>query len=147
MRQVLGGISVRNSQVLDRFGWLAGIIVAALCFLGIAACGGRDERLDVVMNHDPGNAAADHYALALESVFSSSESVPEAQICRVHLIDVRKSFDQAESERVRVYFVLADHQGVVRSADTCGLPMNECVTIIAERSRVGCRKAKGLAFH
>ncbi|UID78160.1 hypothetical protein J3U96_16465 [Stenotrophomonas maltophilia] len=147
MRQVLGGISVRNSQVLDRFGWLAGIIVAALCFLGIAACGGRDERLDVVMNHDPGNAAADHYALALESVFSSSESVPEAQICRVHLIDVRKSFDQAESERVRVYFVLADHQGVVRSADTCGLPMNECVTIIAERSRAGCRKEKGLAFH
>lgn len=147
MRQVLGGISVRNSQVLDRFGWLAGIIVAALCFLGIAACGGRDERLDVVMNHDPGNAAADHYALALESVFSSSESVPETQICRVHLIDVRKSFDQAESERVRVYFVLADHQGVVRSADTCGLPMNECVTIIAERSRVGCRKEKGLAFH
>nr|WP_313269921.1 hypothetical protein [Stenotrophomonas geniculata] len=147
MRQVLGGISVRNSQVLDRFGWLAGIIVAALCFLGIAACGGRDERLDVVMNHDPGNAAADHYALALESVFSSSESVPEAQICRVHLIDVSKSFDQAESERVRVYFVLADHQGVVRSADTCGLPMNECVTIIAERSRVGCRKEKGLAFH
>lgn len=138
---------MRNSQVLDRFGWLAGIIVAALCFLGIAACGGRDERLDVVMNHDPGNAAADHYALALESVFSSSESVPEAQICRVHLIDVSKSFDQAESERVRVYFVLADHQGVVRSADTCGLPMNECVTIIAERSRVGCRKEKGLAFH
>ncbi|WP_138984352.1 hypothetical protein [Stenotrophomonas geniculata] len=147
MRQVLGGISVRNSQVLDRFGWLAGIIVAALCFLGIAACGGRDERLDVVMNHDPGNAAANHYALALESVFSDSGSVPEAQICRVHLIDVRKSFDQAGSERVRVYFVLADHQGVVRSADTCGLPLNECVTIIAERSRVGCRKEKGLAFH
>lgn len=61
MRQVLGGISVRNSQVLDRFGWLAGIIVAALCFLGIAACGGRDERLDVVMNHDLGNAAANQY--------------------------------------------------------------------------------------
>ncbi|WP_341923441.1 hypothetical protein [Stenotrophomonas geniculata] len=147
MRQVLGGISVRNSQVLDRFGWLAGIIVAALCFLGIAACGGRDEGLGVVINHEPGNAAANHYALALESVFSASGSVPEAQICRVHLIDVRKSFDQAGSERVRVYFVLADHQGVVRSADTCGLPLNECVTIIAERSRVGCRKEKGLAFH
>ncbi|MCF3476918.1 hypothetical protein GUK69_13095 [Stenotrophomonas maltophilia] len=147
MRQVLGGISVRNSQVLDRFGWLAGIIVAALCFLGIAACGGRDERLDVVMNHDPGNAAANQYELALESVFNSFENVPEAQICRVHLIDVRKSFDQAGSERLRVYFVLADHQGVVRSADTCGLPLNECVTIIAERSRVGCRKEKGLAFH
>ncbi|MDH0189464.1 hypothetical protein N7676_20985 [Stenotrophomonas sp. GD03993] len=147
MRQVLGGISVRNSQVLDRFGWLAGIIVAALCFLGIAACGGRDEGLGVVINHEPGNAAANHYALALESVFSASGSVPEAQICRVHLIDVRKSFDQAGSERVGVYFVLADHQGVVRSADTCGLPLNECVTIIAERSRVGCRKEKGLAFH
>lgn len=138
---------MRNSQVLDRFGWLAGIIVAALCFLGIAACGGRDERLDVVMNHDPGNAAANQYELALESVFNSFENVPEAQICRVHLIDVRKSFDQAGSERLRVYFVLADHQGVVRSADTCGLPLNECVTIIAERSRVGCRKEKGLAFH
>ncbi|MCM2526014.1 hypothetical protein [Stenotrophomonas sp. GD03958] len=79
MRQVLGGISLRNSQVLDRFGWLAGIIVAALCFLGIAACGGRDERLDVVMNHDPGNAAANQYELALESVFNSFENVPEAQ--------------------------------------------------------------------
>lgn len=138
---------MRNSQVLDRFGWLAGIIAAALCFLGIAACGGRDEGLGVVINHEPGNAAANHYALALESVFSASGSVPEAQICRVHLIDVRKSFDQAGSERVGVYFVLADHQGVVRSADTCGLPLNECVTIIAERSRVGCRKEKGLAFH
>lgn len=65
--------------MLDRFGWLAGIIVAALCFLGIAACGGRDERLDVVMNHDPGNAAANQYELALESVFNSFENVPEAQ--------------------------------------------------------------------
>ncbi len=134
-------------QVLDRFGRLVDIIVAALCLLGLAACGGRDEGLGVVINHEPGNAAANHYALALESFFSSSESVPEAQMCRVHLIDVRNSFDQAGGERVRVYFVLADHQGVVRSADTCGLPMNECVTIIAERSRVGCRKEKGLAFH
>ncbi|HEL3159357.1 TPA: hypothetical protein UMF67_003111 [Stenotrophomonas maltophilia] len=134
-------------QVLDRFGRLVDIIVAALCLLGLAACGGRDEGLGVVINHEPGNAAANHYALALESVFSSSESVPEAQMCRVHLIDVRNSFDQAGGERVRVYFVFADHQGVVMSADTCGLPMNECVTIIAERSRVGCRKEKGLAFH
>ncbi|MEN5262005.1 hypothetical protein [Stenotrophomonas hibiscicola] len=147
MRQVLGGISLRNSQVLDRFGWLAGIIVAALCFLGIAACGGRDERLDVVMNHDLGNAATNQYELALESVFNSFENVPEAQICRVHLIDVRRSFDQDGSERLRVYFVLVDRYGVVKSADTCGLPLNECVTIIAERSRVGCRKEKGLAFH
>jgi len=138
---------VKNSQVFDRFGRLADIIVAALCLLGLAACGGRDEGLGVVINHEPGNAAANHCALALESVFSSSESVPEAQICRVHLIDVRKSFDQAGSERVRVYFVLADHQGVVRSADTCGLPMNECVTIVAERSRAGCRLEKGLALH
>ncbi|MBN5022028.1 hypothetical protein JY437_12805 [Stenotrophomonas maltophilia] len=134
-------------QVLDRFGRLVDIIVAALCLLGLAACGGRDEGLGVVINHEPGNAAANHYALALESVFSSSESVPEAQMCRVHLIDVRNSFDQAGGERVRVYFVFADHQGVVMSADTCGLPMNECVTIISERSRVGCRKEKGLAFH
>lgn len=134
-------------QVLDRFGRLVDIIVAALCLLGLAACGGRDEGLGVVINHEPGNAAANHYALALESVFSSSESVPEAQMCRVHLIDVRNSFDQAGGERVRVYFVFADHQGVVMSADTCGLPMNECVTIIAERSRVGCRKEKGPAFH
>lgn len=134
-------------QVLDRFGRLVDIIVAALCLLGLAACGGRDEGLGVVINHEPGNAAANHYALALESFFSSSESVPEAQMCRVHLIDVRNSFDQAGGERVRVYFVFADHQGVVMSADTCGLPMNECVTIIAERSRVGCRKEKGLAFH
>ncbi|WP_143568514.1 hypothetical protein [Stenotrophomonas maltophilia] len=134
-------------QVLDRFGRLVDIIVAALCLLGLAACGGRDEGLGVVINHEPGNAAANHYALALESVFSSSESVPEAQMCRVHLIDVRNSFDQAGGERVRVYFVFADHQGVVMSADTCGLPVNECVTIIAERSRVGCRKEKGLAFH
>lgn len=147
MRLVLGGISVKICQVLDRFGRLVDIIVAALCLLGLAACGGRDEGLGVVINHEPGNAAANHYALALESVFSSSESVPEAQMCRVHLIDVRNSFDQAGGERVRVYFVFADHQGVVMSADTCGLPMNECVTIIAERSRVGCRKEKGLAFH
>jgi hypothetical protein len=138
---------VKICQVLDRFGRLVDIIVAALCLLGLAACGGRDEGLGVVINHEPGNAAANHYALALESVFSSSESVPEAQMCRVHLIDVRNSFDQAGGERVRVYFVFADHQGVVMSADTCGLPMNECVTIIAERSRVGCRKEKGLAFH
>lgn len=147
MRLVLGGISVKICQVLDRFGRLVDIIVAALCLLGLAACGGSDEGLGVVINHEPGNAAANHYALALESVFSSSESVPEAQMCRVHLIDVRNSFDQAGGERVRVYFVFADHQGVVMSADTCGLPMNECVTIIAERSRVGCRKEKGLAFH
>lgn len=147
MRLVLGGISVKICQVLDRFGRLVDIIVAALCLLGLAACGGRDEGLGVVINHEPGNAAANHYALALESVFSSSESVPEAQMCRVHLIDVRNSFDQAGGERVRVYFVFADHQGVVMSADTCGLPMNECVTIISERSRVGCRKEKGLAFH
>jgi hypothetical protein len=147
VRLVLGGISVKICQVLDRFGRLVDIIVAALCLLGLAACGGRDEGLGVVINHEPGNAAANHYALALESVFSSSESVPEAQMCRVHLIEVRNSFDQAGGERVRVYFVFADHQGVVMSADTCGLPMNECVTIIAERSRVGCRKEKGLAFH
>lgn len=138
---------MKNSQVLDRFGRLVDIIVAALCLLGLTACGGRDEGLGVVMNHEPGNAAANNYALALESVFSSSGSVPEAKICRVHLIDVRKSFDQAGSERVRVYFVLADHQGVVRSADTCGLPMNECVMTIAERSRVSCRLEKGLAPH
>ncbi|MDT3558301.1 hypothetical protein ROV95_19585 [Stenotrophomonas maltophilia group sp. msm1] len=137
---------MKNSQVLDRFGRLVDIIVAALCLLGLAACGGRDGGLGVVINHEPRNAAANHYAQALESVFSS-ESVPEAQICRVHLIDVRKSFDQAGSERLRVYFVLADHQGVVRSADTCGLPVNECVTIVAERSRAGWRLEKGLALH
>lgn len=92
-----------------------------------------------VINNDPGNVRANQYAALLESGFEASESVPETQLCRVHLIDARPSFDQAGNEKLRIYFVLTNHEGVVMSADTCGLPVNECVALISRRSREECR--------
>lgn len=130
---------MRNSPVLGGFGRLVGIFVAVLCLPGLAACDGREGGGSRVINNDPGNVRANQYAALLESGFEASESVPETQLCRVHLIDARPSFDQAGNEKLRIYFVLTNHEGVVMSADTCGLPVNECVALISRRSREECR--------
>jgi len=130
---------VRNSPVLGGFGRLVGILVAVLCLSGLAACDGREGEGSRVINNDPGNVRINRYAALLESDFEASESVPETQLCRVHLIDARPSFDQAGNEKLRIYFVLTNHQGVVMSADTCGLPVDECVALISRRSREECR--------
>lgn len=141
MRNFLEAMSVKHPPAPGGFGTVAGTLVAALCLLGLAACDKREESSSGVLNHDPGNARVNQYAAALESRFKGAGSMPDAQRCKVHLIDARPSFDQAGSEKTRLYFVLTDQQGLVISADTCGAVLNECVATISKRSRTECSVA------
>lgn len=114
-----------------------GVAFAATCLTGLVACNSDVASSNGVVNHLPSSAGANQYAAALRSGFNAGSASVE-QMCEVHLIDVRQSFDQQRNEKLRSYFVLTDHQGVFVSADTCGLSMDDCVAVIAKRSMSEC---------
>ncbi|MNM78573.1 hypothetical protein D3C81_904820 [compost metagenome] len=114
------------------------VISAAICLAGLVACTSEVASSNGVVNHLPSSARANQYAAALRSS-SVAGSTSREQICEVHLIDVRQSFDQDGNERLRSYFVLTNYRGIFVSADTCGLSVADCVAVIAKRSSSECR--------
>lgn len=131
--------SVRDDSAAD--GFRKRVVAALIPFLliGVVSCdgGGGGVSSRSVINHAPGDVVANQYAAALRSGIESGAR--EGRTCKVHLIEVRKSFDLAGTERLRSYFVLTDDRGVVASADTCGLSTGDCVAVISRRSRAECK--------
>lgn len=125
-------------QYSDRIRRSIVVIFAAICLAGLVACTSEVASSGGVVNHLPSNARANQYAAALRSS-SVAGGASREQMCEIHLIDVRQSFDQEGNEKLRSYFVLTNYRGVFVSADTCGLSVGDCVAVIAKRSSSECR--------